>query len=137
MDLKPFQHKNQTEDRKWSPSSNFLLSGFWVLFVCWGFLLFLLLFCFWLHPRHMEVPVPGIKPVPQLRPLLQLCQRRILYLLCHKGFPSVFNLKLKKCWIYNKLFGIFFVTLIYIKTVELNDLIISGHSLILRNLHRG
>ena len=34
--------------------------------------------CFWLHPRHLEVPGPGIESEPRLQPTLQLRQGQIL-----------------------------------------------------------
>ena len=39
---------------------------------------FFVLFCLWLHPRHMKIPGPGIKSEPQLQPTSQLQQCQIL-----------------------------------------------------------
>ena len=44
----------------------------------------LLFFFFWLCPWHMEVPGPGIKPMPQQQPKLLQWQHWILNLLHHK-----------------------------------------------------
>ena len=40
---------------------------------------------FWLHPQHVEVPRPGIKPTPQLQPMPPLWQSWIINPLHHKG----------------------------------------------------
>ena len=40
--------------------------------------LFTFFIFFWLHPRHMEVPTPGIESEPPQRPRLQLQQHQIL-----------------------------------------------------------
>ena len=45
----------------------------------------LLPFFFWLYLRHVEVPRPGIEPIPQLPPVSQLWQCRIPNLLHHIG----------------------------------------------------
>ena len=54
------------------------------VFFC--FLFFLNSFC--LHPWHMEVPRPGIKPMPQQRPELQQWQCLVLNLLSHLGISQ-------------------------------------------------
>ena len=41
----------------------------------------------WLHPRHVEVPRPGIEPAPQQRPEPLRWQCWIVNPLCHKGTP--------------------------------------------------
>ena len=43
------------------------------------------LFYFWLHLQHMDVPRPGSKSKPQLQPKPQLCQWLILNPLCQLG----------------------------------------------------
>ena len=40
--------------------------------------LFFFFLILWPHPRHMEVPRPGIKSEPQLQPLKQPLQCRTL-----------------------------------------------------------
>ena len=49
----------------------------------WIFLFFLSFFIFWLHPRHADVPRPGINPTPQQG------QHCILNLLSHPGPPDL------------------------------------------------
>ena len=60
---------------------------FSVLF--WG-VLFLFLFLFWPHVQHVEIPRPGVKPMPQHRPKLLQIQCQILNLLHHKRTPMCF-----------------------------------------------
>ena len=45
------------------------------------------LYFFWggPHPQHMDVPGPGVKPEPQLRPTPELWQHQILHPLCQAG----------------------------------------------------
>ena len=45
-------------------------------------------FIFWPCSQHVQVPGPGIKPVPQQWPEPQQSQHLILNLLCHKGTHS-------------------------------------------------
>ena len=47
--------------------------------------LYLIIFFFWLHPWHVEVPEPGIKPAPQ-----QWQCQIILNPLSHQGTPIFF-----------------------------------------------
>ena len=49
-------------------------------YICFSFLFF-----FWPHLRHVEVPSPGIKPLPKQRPKMLRRQCWILILLYHKG----------------------------------------------------
>ena len=46
-------------------------------------------FFFLPHLQHVEVPRPGIKPVPQLQPEPQLQQCQILNMLYHRELPSI------------------------------------------------
>ena len=52
---------------------------------CICLLILSLIYLFWPHPQHVEVPGPGIEPMPQQLPLQWQCQ--ILNLLCHKRTP--------------------------------------------------
>lgn len=47
-----------------------------------GFLFAYLFGFFWLRPRHMEVPDPGMESKPYLPPILQLCQLQIFLTHC-------------------------------------------------------
>ena len=47
--------------------------------------IFIFYFYFSLQLQHVEVPRPGIEPVPWLQPVPELQQHWILNGLCHKG----------------------------------------------------
>ena len=59
------------------------------LFLFLLLLLFCFVFNFWLHPRHVEIPRPGIKPALQQWPKPLQWQCQTLNLLHHKGTPSL------------------------------------------------
>ena len=47
-----------------------------------------ILFSFWLRPRHVEIPGPGIEPVSQQQPELLQGQCQVLNPLHHQGTPG-------------------------------------------------
>ena len=60
----------------------------------WKYLfLFVCLFVFSMHPGHVEVPMPGIKPRLQQHPKSLQWQCQIFNLLCQQGIPDTPALK--------------------------------------------
>ena len=55
--------------------------------------MFSLIFIFWPHLWHMEIPRPGIQPALQQWPELQQWQHQILNLLSHQGTPWLKHIK--------------------------------------------
>ena len=53
---------------------------------------FFLSFFFWLHLQHVDVPGPGIEPVPQQWPKSLQWQCWIPHPVCHKGTPTSVSL---------------------------------------------
>ena len=65
--------------------SSFCLTLFFLRKGIFTYLFLKILFVFWPHPQHVEVPGLGIKPAPKLQTTPQLWQRWILNPLHHMG----------------------------------------------------